>query len=429
MESFQALPPLILKVHFYDARPDQLPQNHPFLTETECLNAIAELNKNYNAFNIFFKYDGLDYFENDEFYEIITIQNRTAFTNYLYDNDLYIAGASNVYSVTDINFSSSYQAFGGYGGGVFSLIGCKYDLIDNIDYPYVLTHETGHMFSLKHTFYDGPENDPGTKIENVARVGEDNFNADTHGDKIIDTYATPLSYSRTNCAYTDSLQDPVGRYYSDYPPQAKNYMSYAHGCQEEFTPGQVSVMRAYITLVDGLEGVTAIINNDVDILYQPYKGEYFLAGPLPVDENGHLNPPLFQYGFDYVFYDTSQAGVYNQPSSWDITNFWYGGITNSYDVNYATPITHPNHTAFKILQIDANNPRMCYNNFNKAPSGGTIIKFLDNVLNTNVTITAQDSTSINNPNLINNLDAGLYNIIENYDDGSSQETMIFKENN
>jgi len=51
------------------------------------------------------------------------------------------------------------------------------------------------------------------------------------------------------------------------------------------------------------------------------------------------------------------------------------------------------------------------------------------VFNVNVTITAQDSTSINNQNLIENLENGLYKIDKNYEDGSTQETIIYKEDN
>ncbi len=42
--------------------------------------------------------------------------------------------------------------------------------------------------------------------------------------------------------------------------------------------------------------------------------------------------------------------------------------------------------------------------------------------------TPKDSTSINNPNLINDLQPGLYNIIKNDVNGNNQETVIFKEN-
>lgn len=72
---------------------------------------------------------------------------------------------------------------------------------------------------------------------------------------------------------------------------------------------------------------------------------------------------------------------------------------------------------------------MCYNNYNRTPSGGTIIKFNDNVLNTNVTITSQDSTSINNTDLIQDLQPGLYNVIKNYNDGTQDENLIQKQNN
>jgi hypothetical protein len=74
-------------------------------------------------------------------------------------------------------------------------------------------------------------------------------------------------------------------------------------------------------------------------------------------------------------------------------------------------------------------PRKCYNNYNKTSIGGSITKFNDDVFNTNVTISAQDSTSINNQNLIQELPSGLYKIEKNYDDGSTQETVIYKGNN
>ncbi len=37
--------------------------------------------------------------------------------------------------------------------------------------------------------------------------------------------------------------------------------------------------------------------------------------------------------------------------------------------------------------------------------------------------------SINNENLINNLEPGLYNIIEQFEDGDTEEQLIIKENN
>lgn len=138
---------------------------------------------------------------------------------------------------------------------------------------------------------------------------------------------------------------------------------------------------------------------------------------------------MFQYGFDYVFYDTSQAAIYNQPSAYEDTSFWYGSEIQSYGVDYNAPIIHNNHSAFKILQLDANYPRMCYNNYNRQPNGGSVIKFLDGVPNSNYTITTKDSVQINSLNLVEDLDPGLYNIQKNFVDGASQEQMILKGNN
>tara|TARA_Y100000052_G_scaffold15363_1_gene15000 strand:+ start:197 stop:475 length:279 start_codon:yes stop_codon:yes gene_type:complete len=72
--------------------------------------------------------------------------------------------------------------------------------------------------------------------------------------------------------------------------------------------------------------------------------------------------------------------------------------------------------------------RRCYDNWNKAAMNGSLTQFNDGVFNTNVTITPQDSTQINNPNFVNELNPGLYKVDKNYDDGSSKETIILKEN-
>ncbi|MGK0448824.1 MAG: hypothetical protein ACJA2M_002625 [Polaribacter sp.] len=438
MAYFDDQPPLVLKVHFYDVRPDQLPQEHPFLTEIEALNAVAELNKNFNSFKIFFKYDGLDHFISDEFYEIDAGEGSPQpgnFDDFLFNNDYYTQGAVNIYSVHTIsdNIAAYFKIGSNYPN--FTSIVSRYSYIDNPEAPYVLTHEVGHNFNLAHTFHFDQACETCPKIvENVTRdINDvDCYNANTRGDRIIDTNATPSNMSiSSNCEYIfngelDDCDVPYGSF--GLEPEVKNFMSYG-GCQEEFTPGQVAHMRWYIELIDSLPEIEAIENYPVSVLYEPYKGEYFLAGPLPVDEDGRLNPPLFQYGFDYVFYDTSQAAIYNQPSDYNDTSFWYGSVVQSYDVNHNTPIEHTNHTAFKILQVDTNYPRMCYNNYNRAPTGGTLIKFLDGVPSGNVIITAQDSLQINNPNYIQDLDSGLYNIQKSYNDGTSDENMILKENN
>ncbi len=56
-------------------------------------------------------------------------------------------------------------------------------------------------------------------------------------------------------------------------------------------------------------------------------------------------------------------------------------------------------------------------------------KFNDGVLNANVTVMPQDSTAINDPQLIQNLQPGLYKIDKVYDNGAVDQTIILKNNN
>ncbi len=143
--------------------------------------------------------------------------------------------------------------------------------------------------------------------------------------------------------------------------------------------------------------------------------------------------PLFQPGFDYRFIechcDCPEPSLPNQAFTYNASNI----ILNigKLEPNYEA-ITHPNHTAIKIKHELPNGtvylaqPQRCYDNFNKAAGGGKITKFNDDVFNTNVTVTPQNSNEINDPELVGNLPNGLYEIEKNYDDGASQQTVIYK---
>jgi hypothetical protein len=70
----------------------------------------------------------------------------------------------------------------------------------------------------------------------------------------------------------------------------------------------------------------------------------------------------------------------------------------------------------------------CYDNYDDTPIlGGKVIKFNDDVFNTNVTITPKDSLGINNPNLIEQLAPGLYKVEKNYEEGNTEQDIIFKQ--
>ncbi len=458
--------PVVANIFFWEIKDsngniDEDDYNPGWDFEKEALDVVAELNIYYNPFKIFFKYKGTGTIENTALYDKNKI---TDFLTYL--NNL-IAASETPEDLKNFNAINTYVA-PKISGGAGTPFAPRYTLSrETFDTRLdVSTHEVGHVFGLLHTHqYWFNCSDSGLPdeflAENVTRNSSDpNYNADTNGDRVPDTAASPnLKFQKcyeagytgplyegcpesylwsyvSNCQYTNTsvldCSNP-GVNYNISADDVKNIMSYApNDCKGIFTMGQGIRMREAIETSCAYDiGLRDAINNDgVASLFEPYKGEYYFAGPLPLDDDGNLIPPLFQPGFDYNF--VSCDCDCPLPLDYGDTNFIYydqlGTFIHKEETNYSI-ITHPNHTAIRILQLDETQPWRCYDNNNRRPNGGTIIKFNDNVLNTNVTITPQDSTSINNENLINNLQPGLYNIIEQFEDGDIQEKVILKENN
>ena len=437
--------PVVYNVFIWDIRNDQGGGQGNPLNEYEALTAVAELNKTFNEYKIFFKYHGFD------------IINNTTLYNILSRHDLYDAVTDDPQHPEWVK-SNSFNIYIKYnmeGGGFIEkrfepiTVINKGSFMSSINgNSTTLHHEIGHCMGLHHTFNNFFPTTSGT-CEHVTRNPSDpNYNADVAGDFVTDTAAVPnfgwdftvdppVQYDDIDddCEYIGNGVDCEDDLYQIFESDVRNIMAYnSQGCKDRFSMGQGIRMRESATLICPENELDDAVNtnglNGIASLYEPYKGEYFLAGPLPVDDDGNLNPPLFQPGFDYVFVDCDcNCPV---PTDYDNINFtlpgWSQSTISANETDYSI-ITHPNHRAIKILQVGDTQPRRCYDNNNRAPSGGTIIKFNDNVLNTNVTITPQDSTSINDTNLINNLQPGLYNIIEQYEDGETEQQLIIKENN
>jgi hypothetical protein len=446
------------------------------LSENMVLEAVANLNIEFNKYKIYFKYRGYGEFDSpsdviQKVYDY-SIPGCTTVTdqngNPVIDPDGYgvlnrcqigalMSDAANngAYDPTAFNVYVPYecQQFGGgaYYSNTKSIIPTANILKSTFK------HEVGHTFGLRHTFenYNAADNDPSKcyLVEHVTRDPNDpDFNADTRGDFVVDTNAVPKfssEYCRENglptsacstnsgfyayyidpidCLYfgfgTDCLNEPYTIYLSD----TKNFMNYGIStCSDQFTPGQG--IRMQETIFEDSNGRFAQASTDISELYEPYKGEYYVAGPLPPQK------PLFQPGFNYYFLECECDCVV--PSDYNDISFSYTSNTvlfkGSNETDYSS-ITHPNHTAIAIKvenePIFWPQPRKCFDNYNRSPSGGKVTKFNDNTFNSNVTITPKDSTAINNPNLISNLPQGLYAIDKDYLDGSTEQTIIVKENN
>ncbi len=470
--------PIVLNIYFWQVKGPNGEYNGDF-TEYKALEAVANLNINYNQFNIFFKYRGYDSFDTPNVpkrrYEDVNGNYECVDYPGEYDPDgygivdrcqisaLWNFATINSYVVEDaINVYVPYQA--NFFGGAVPYYETKKSIVPlyNLN-NLVLPHETGHNLGLRHTTdgwrYNDNSNDPcGYTCEHATRNPEDEvYNAHCKGDRITDTNAVPEfkrehyyelidegyseAYAEANyipynyiedCVYTNVLGDDCQTtLYTITHEDVINVMLPAHPCEEYvFTPGQGIYLREIIESSSVLQTVLT----DVASLYEPYRGEYPAYYPHPQP----WEYPLFQPGFNYRFIECSCECP--APAGWN-DNFTYDkntviSLINKDETDYST-ITHPNHTAIWIKHETSGNgnevfpqPQKCYDNWNSPPViGGTIVKFNDDVFNTNVTITEQDSTSINNPELIDNLQPGLYNIIENYENGNTQETVILKQNN
>jgi len=411
------LEPIVYNVFFWGINREDGTSDYP-LTQDDVLTAVANLNIEYNEINIFFKYVGYSHFNSILFYEIDAYEIY-ALVDFAELNGYVEENSFNVYVPNDCTDCAGVAK--DYNRTSVAVTGER--LTDN----YVMAHEIGHCFDLIHTFESWESN---AECERVTRDSNDgNYNATTNGDRVVDTAACSENYSTEECLYTDSKLNCDDTSYEIFEKDIRSFMGYRHNeCRDSFTVGQKIRIREAIAY-DELGNFT-LAQTDIASLYEPYKGAYYEIGPTIPNQ-----VPYFQPGIDYEFISCSCENDNldcSLPSDYNETSFQNNhtliGSFDRYETDYSL-LTHPNHTAILIPQIDNQQPRKCYDNWNRGAIGGTVIKFEDEVFNANVTIMPQDSSAINNQNLINSLQHGLYMIEKNYNDGSSKESIILKENN
>lgn len=451
--------PVVLNVFFWQVRDPSGGYGGQEFSEAQLLETIALLNIQYNPYKIFFKYRGYDGFNTPADLPLI---------NYVWDDESeeYICqtvpgaedpdgygnigrcqfssfwgyATSNGYKQEDaINI---YVPYGSEFGGAARGIGSNMNItkIGNLTSP-ILFHEIGHNLGLAHT---RSSDEHATRIQFLPDGSPNpDFNANTAGDAIVDTNAnsgfhfyldgvsTYPFIDEVNCLYNGEEEDELGVRYDITHLDVINNMGNAYTCLTNYyTIGQVIHMHEDIlTDPDLLVTIT-----DFASLYEPYTGIYRTCC---WNEAAAEKPPLFQPGFDYEFVYCEDSVPFSggRPEPWpyDDLTFNEGDVVYSFDkevdVSDFDKIKHLNHTAIKIKQIDDSQARRCYSNLAKSAIGGAVVKFNDGVLNSNVTVSPKDSLGINNPNLILNLDQGLYLIETNFDDGTQDQQVIIKDNN
>lgn len=440
--------PIVYNIYFWAIQhPNGIDYNQT--AYTDALQGVANLNKLYNPFGVYFKFYGFEKIQSPTyFYDHdnnpdtpdrewpqghYVLRNESAYS------DMLIWANSNGYKKLDaINVYAFGWAIG--FGGITSLLStstaARYVQLN----ASTLSHEIGHCIgALRHT-WSAPNSSNGLPYENATRDPNDaNYNATAAADRVVDTNAywsfqnvpgEPDEYPfiDSNCNYTGDETDPVDEPYTITSLDVINTMSDAIPCQNfHLTIGQAIRFRE--TIAANTHDDNAVTT--IESLYEPYEGEYYLIGP------SNTKPPLFQPGFDYSFVRCTPNGAYPQPAAFYDTSYSYNIndvlLAKDKDETDFSSIYHPNRSAILIEQLEneydyLSIPRKCYNNNNRAANDGKVTRFNDGVFNNNVTITPKDSTQINNPTLIPNLPNGLYAIDKNYEDGTTEQTIVQKGN-
>ncbi|WP_338375753.1 hypothetical protein [uncultured Flavobacterium sp.] len=346
--------PVAYNVFFQIITNDDGTRNIP-IAEAEMQEAIKILNTKFNQFNIFFKYRGYQYIPSS-FFMNVQLYDNTGIDNSYYDllsfassQDYLKTDAFNIF-VTETILNGQLSIY----NGVTSLYSSNLCIKDTRLNTRTLVHELGHCFGLYHV-----NNINNGLTENITRdVTSPNYNALTHGDRVHDTPATPLSlppYEINNCIWTGVQYDPVGEQYGNIA--LDNFvLSVPLACDNLngiFTTGQGERMRWNIShTYPGYENK----RTPIEELYKPFEvidvpGDVVISVSDDIPGDGMatvcrniLRQHRFQKGFSYEFNNT------------------YSPDPVSATINEIPVVKHNTYQfGVKILQLD--NPNSTYGNY------------------------------------------------------------------
>lgn len=368
----------------------------------EVMNAIRDLNVNFNQFNIFFKYWGYDQINETDYLNLETLEE----LNQLRTN----------YSTPD---AINIFILNGAAWGAPSRSGFLDD--DWFIRPWTQVHEMGHNFGLSHVYAAN-----NGICEHATRVPGPNFNATTAGDWILDTLPVgnaDNTYFNSNCDYTGGAigcyNEPIqattltNGYFISGPPfyNFLNAEEVNSACSPIFTPGQGVKMRENI--VGFWAAQYNAHRNTVESLYQPFEEMAFGGNTvISVDDLGDGTAEVcrnlkvrhrFQKGFTYVFPDND-----GNP---DLINFGVDDIPENvnHDFNYnliinqIDPVTEGEVLICSRGQFCITEPFV---------SGDDLVT--DFLGSYNFSMQHWDHLQVADPNLYNQLERNKYHIIKKY---------------
>lgn len=256
------------------------------ISQADVRDMMEYLNAEFNQFNICFNLIHFDYIISDQYYE----------RNDASASSLFGTTPLNQYTTTAIRVIIPYKMKwrGVAYSNIRAMLSANQENINGI-----FVHEIGHIFNLKHT-HDYP-------CENVTRDPNDpNYNAETAGDYVVDTQASPtfygsnMQYVSQDCnSYTGNLINPCdGLPYNITVNEIANYMAYTRQhCRTLFTTGQKIRMH---------ESITVRANNDfLDMLDDTYYDLY--------SSNSALDHGIEPDNQTEVIWDSPDIWVRNQP--------------------------------------------------------------------------------------------------------------------
>ena len=405
------------------------------IDEPEVMNAIRDINLNFNQFNVFFKYGGFEYIDHTN---LTGNQLQSEFdTNFIapywtpHNFYIFVLDGDIVGTYSD---GTTYQTPGlGYLIGNLTFVSTT-----GLTSTRILSHEIGHNFYLYHDFkFGGPD----VGCEHVVRNTDSEFyNATVTSDRIHDTPATRIwdfsEYdssgfyigSNFDCSNNPILDEKL---YKNGYPRYDNFMHWHAGADlasYHFTAGQGKRIRwALATDILQGQGYWSVAQIDVDKLYEPYKAIQMGGDAIvTVTDNNDgtaevcrnlIRKDRFQKGFKCKFYNMD-GSLFDQGTPDDLKSI------DERTTDYKVEIFQVAPGVLKTISVVCTKGVVCsYEDF----VGGIVLS--TQVLGSmNITAQELNQIQVKDPNLYNHLMEQYYYILKKYTaSGALYQKVFYKQ--